>query len=288
VTGPLPADLSEQVARALREDIGPGDVSAALIPAPTQARASLLCRDAAVVCGIAWFDETFRQLDSLVQVRWHVAEGHAVAANTRLCELSGPARSILTGERTALNFLQLLSGTATRTQHFVQAVAGTGCRILDTRKTVPGMRLAQKYAVRCGGGQNHRLGLYDRVLIKENHIAAAGSIAAAVTTARRQAPALQVEVEVETIAQLNEALDAQADIIMLDNFEVAAMREAVAISQKNAHRALIECSGGVEFDHLRQIALTGVDFISIGSLTKHVTAVDLSLRLELLAASDPA
>ncbi len=275
------------MAQALREDVGTGDVTAALIPNGTRARAWLLCRDRAVVCGIPWVDETFRQLDSQVQVRWNVAESATVAADTRLCEIAGPARSILTGERTALNFLQLLSGTATATQRYVQAVAGTACRILDTRKTLPGLRLAQKYAVRCGGGQNHRLGLYDRVLIKENHIATAGSITAAVRTARVSAPGLTVEVEVETLPQLREALEAQADIILLDNFELPMMREAVDVNRSHPHRSLLESSGGVTLERLREIAQTGVDFISVGSLTKHVTAIDLSLRVEFVA-SEPS
>jgi nicotinate-nucleotide pyrophosphorylase (carboxylating) len=270
------------VAQALREDIGAGDVTAALIPVATQARASLLCRDSAVICGVPWVEETFRQLDGQVLIQWNVIEGATVAADTRLCEISGSARSILTAERTALNFLQLLSGTATATQRYVQAVAGTSCRILDTRKTIPGLRLAQKYAVRCGGGQNHRLGLYDRVLIKENHIATAGSITAAVRTARTSAPGLTVEVEVETLAQLREALEAQADIILLDNFELGMMHEAVTINRSHARRALLESSGGVTLERLRQIAQTGVDFISVGSLTKHVTAVDLSLRVQFV------
>ena len=280
MTDPLPEDLCDQVARALREDIGSGDVTAALIPAATRGRARLLCREQAIVCGIPWIDETFRQLDPGVQIRWSVSEGGPVAANTHLCEITGPARSMLTGERTALNFLQLLSGTATSTRRYVQAVAGTGCRILDTRKTIPGLRLAQKYAVRCGGGENHRMGLYDRVLIKENHITAAGSITAAVTTARSHAPGLLVEVETETLDELREALDARADVVMLDEFDLTSMREAVAINRAHTHRALLESSGGVTLDGLRQIALTGVDFISVGSLTKHVVAIDLSLRFE--------
>ena len=190
-----PSDLADQVARELREDLGPGDITAGLIPAHTRARAHVLCRQSAVLCGAAWFDETFRQLDPLVAVRWHFHDGAQIAADSILCELEGSARSLLTGERTALNFLQLLSGTASVTQRYVAAVAGTSCRILDTRKTIPGLRSAQKYAVRCGGGTNHRLGLYDMVLIKENHIAAAGSIAAAIAAARRDAPGVRVEVE---------------------------------------------------------------------------------------------
>jgi nicotinate-nucleotide pyrophosphorylase (carboxylating) len=277
----LPADLPDQVSRALREDIGSGDVTAELIPLQQHSRARVLCRQAAVLCGTAWFNETFRQLDPSVQVNWHLAEAASVAPDTILCEIAGPARSVLTGERTALNFLQLLSGTATVTQRYVQALAGTQCRVLDTRKTIPGLRSAQKYAVRCGGGQNHRIGLYDLVLIKENHIAAAGSISAAVSAARSHTPALRVEVETESLEQVREALAARADIVLLDNFDLDAMREAVALNRSHPHRALLESSGGVTLATLRTIAQTGVDYISVGSLTKNVEAVDLSLRLDL-------
>lgn len=276
----LPADLSDQVSRALREDVGTGDVTAALVAASAQAHARLVCRESAIICGAAWLDETFRQLDSGVGVTWHTHDGAQVAANTVLCEITGGARSILTGERTALNFLQLLSGTASVTHRYVQAVADTRCRILDTRKTIPGLRSAQKYAVLCGGGDNHRIGLYDMVLIKENHIAAAGSIGAAVTTARRTAPGLRVEVETENLTQLREALDAHADVIMLDDFDLDTLRSAVTINRAHIHRALLECSGGVTLERIRVLAQTGVDYISIGSLTKHVTAVDLSLRFD--------
>lgn len=266
------------MSRALREDIGPGDVTAALIPAATRFAARVICREAAIISGIPWFDETFRQLDAGVRVRWHVAEGQGVAADALLCELEGPARAILTGERTALNFLQLLSGVATTTAQHVAAVAGTGCRILDTRKTLPGLRTAQKYAVLCGGGSNHRIGLYDQVLIKENHIAAAGSIAAAVASARRLSPGLKVEVETENLAQLDEALAAGADLIMLDDFSLADMRTAVAHTRASAHGAKLEASGGVNLERLREIAAAGVDYISVGALTKHVRAIDLSMR----------
>jgi nicotinate-nucleotide pyrophosphorylase (carboxylating) len=278
----LPADLSEQVARALREDIGPGDVTAGLILPATRVRARVLCREAAILCGTAWFDETFRQLDGGISVQWKFRDGADVAPDSGLCELEGNARSVLTGERTALNFLQLLSGTATVTQRYVAAVQGTACRIIDTRKTLPGLRSAQKYAVRCGGGSNHRLGLYDLVLIKENHIAAAGSIAAAVSTARRTATGIRVEVETETLEQLRQALAAGADIIMLDNFSLEQMRAAVAINRGHARPAAIESSGGVTLDGLRAIAETGVDYISVGSLTKHVRAIDLSMRITAL------
>jgi nicotinate-nucleotide pyrophosphorylase (carboxylating) len=278
----IPADLSRQVTHALAEDIGPGDVSARLIPAERQARAQVLCREAAVVCGIPWVDEVFRQIDPSVQVRWLHAEGSGVLPDTVLCEIAGPARALLTGERTALNFLQLLSGTATATQRYVQQVAGTRCQILDTRKTLPGLRTAQKYAVRCGGGTNHRMGLYDMVLIKENHIAAAGSIAAAVQAARAGGAGgdVRIEVEVESLVQLQEALDARADIVMLDDFELPDMRAAVGLNRSHVHPALIEASGGVSLTSVRAIAETGVDYISVGSVTKHVHAVDLSMRFE--------
>lgn len=283
LNSPLPSDLPEQVARALREDIGPGDITAGLIPARTRARAHVLCRERAVLCGTAWFDETFRQIDPLVEIRWHFLDGSHAAADSILCELEGPARSLLTGERTALNFLQLLSGTASVTQRYVEALTGTQCRILDTRKTIPGLRSAQKYAVRCGGGTNHRLGLYDMVLIKENHIAAAGSIAAAVTSARHDAPGVRVEVEAETLDQLRQGLDAHADIILLDNFALDDVRAAVALNRSHARPAQLECSGGVDLGRLRAIAETGVDYISVGSLTKHITAIDLSMRIDTIA-----
>jgi nicotinate-nucleotide pyrophosphorylase (carboxylating) len=279
----LPSDLAEQVARALREDLGPGDITAGLIPARTSGRAHVLCRESAVLCGAAWFDETFRQLDPLVEIRWHFHDGSHVGADSILCELAGSARSLLTGERTGLNFLQLLSGTASVTQRYVAAVAGTECRILDTRKTIPGLRSAQKYAVRCGGGTNHRLGLYDMVLIKENHIAAAGSIAAAITSARHAAPGVRVEVEAETLDQLRQGLDAHADIVLLDNFAIEDVRAAVALNRGHARPLLLECSGGVDLARLRAIAETGVDYISVGSLTKHITAIDLSMRIDSIA-----
>jgi nicotinate-nucleotide pyrophosphorylase (carboxylating) len=279
----LPSDLPDQVSRALREDIGSGDVTAELIPPQKHSRAHLLCRQSAILCGAPWFNETFRQLDPSVHINWRSAEGASVAADTIVCDIAGLARSILTGERTALNFLQLLSATATITHRYAAALAGTHCRVLDTRKTIPGLRTAQKYAVRCGGGENHRVGLYDMVLIKENHIAAAGSISAAVNAARACAPELRVEVETETLGQVREALDGGADIVMLDNFQLEAMREAVAINRAHPHRALLESSGGVTLERVRAIAETGIDFISVGTLTKNVDAVDLSLRFEASA-----
>jgi nicotinate-nucleotide pyrophosphorylase (carboxylating) len=234
-----------------------------------------------VLCGREWFDEVFRQLDPAVRVQWRIAEGTPVAADTILCELTGPARAILTGERSALNFLQTLSGTATTTRAYADAVAGTSCRVIDTRKTLPGLRLAQKYAVRCGGGGNHRLGLYDMVLLKENHIMAAGSIAAAIERARRLSPGVPVEIEVESLAEFTEALKRGPDVVMLDNFSLDEMREAVALNRAAPRPVKVEASGGVELTALQRIAATGVDYISIGALTKHVRAIDLSLRFTL-------
>ena len=276
----LPEDLSEQVSRALREDLGPGDVTARLIPAGAVLRARILCREPAVLCGSAWADAAFHAVDARIAVRWQAHDGDAVGADTVIAQVDGPARGILTAERTALNFLQLLSGTATATRRHVEAVAGTGCRILDTRKTLPGLRTAQKYAVRCGGGSNHRMGLYDMVLVKENHIAAAGSIAAAVAAARREAPGVRVEVETENLGELEQALDAGAEIILLDDFSLEDLRAAVARNRARGRRAELECSGGVSLERLRELAATGVDCISIGGLTKHVCAIDLSMRFE--------
>ncbi len=272
---PTPPDLAAVVARALAEDIGSGDLTAALVPADAGASAHVISREAAVICGAPWFDEVFHQVDPAIEVSWRVGEGEQVSADTELCRISGPARALLTAERTALNFLQTLSGTATEARRYADAVAGTGCRVLDTRKTLPGLRTAQKYAVACGGCSNHRVGLYDGILIKENHIAAAGSIGAAVDAARRAGARVPVEVEVETHAQLHEALAAGADIVLLDNFSLEAVREAVAV---NAGKAKLEASGNVSLDGLRVLAETGVDFISVGALTKHVRAVDLSMR----------
>jgi len=271
-----PDVIAANVRAALAEDVGTGDLSAQLVPAAQMARARVITRERAIVCGQAWVDEVFRQLDPEVEVSWRCADGDAVEANQTLFELAGRARSLLTGERSALNFLQLLSGTATRCRHFADLVEGLPARLLDTRKTIPGLRIAQKYAVSCGGCHNHRIGLYDAFLIKENHIAACGSIAAAIRTAREQAPGKPVEVEVETMAQLAEALDARADSVMLDNFDLAQMREAVAFT---AGRTVLEASGGVNESTLRAIAETGVDYISIGTLTKDCKAIDLSMRM---------
>ena len=281
-TSVLPPDLTAQVARSLAEDVGSGDVTAALIAAGTMAQATVLTREDAVLCGTGWVNETFRQLDPAVTVSWRVQEGDTIAANAILCDISGPARALLTGERTALNFLQTLSGTATITRRYVDAIAGTGCQILDTRKTLPGLRLAQKYAVRCGGGRNHRLGLYDMVLIKENHIIAAGSVAAALAQARATAPGVPVEIEVETLDEFRAALAAGPDVIMLDEFGEAAMREAVALNRAAHKPVRLEASGGVDLETVRRVAATGIDYISVGSLTKHLRALDLSLRFTLL------
>ncbi len=272
-------DPNPSVALALAEDVGSGDLTAALIPEQAQAEATVISRENAVLCGTAWFDAVFRQLDPGVTVAWQATDGERVAPDQLLCTLRGPSRVLLTGERTALNFLQLLSATATLARRYADCVAGTGATILDTRKTLPGLRLAQKYAVRCGGCQNHRIGLFDAVLIKENHIMAAGSIGKAIATARHLHPGVKVEVEVESLAELAEALQAQPDIIMLDNFDRAGMVEAVRIT---AGRVKLEASGNVNFDTVRAIAETGVDYISIGGLTKDVRAVDLSMRFRSL------
>ncbi len=280
----LPADLAGQVEAALREDVGSGDVTATLVPAAQRVRGAVITREDAVLCGRAWAEETFRRLDARVQLTWHAADGEALHATQVIFDIAGPARAVLTGERTALNFLQLLSATATATRRFVEAVAGTGCRILDTRKTLPGLRTAQKYAVRCGGADNHRMGLFDRVLIKENHIAAAGSITGAIEAARRNAPGITVEIEVESLRELEEALNARPDIILLDEFSLADMRAAVALNGARGAPAKLEASGSVSLESARAIAATGVDYISVGSLTKHVHAIDLSMRLQFSGA----
>ncbi|HEV2227666.1 MAG TPA: carboxylating nicotinate-nucleotide diphosphorylase [Steroidobacteraceae bacterium] len=274
-----PRDLAGQVEAALREDIGSGDVTAALVPAGQRVRGSVITRESAVLAGRPWVDATFRHLDPHVQLLWHASDGEPIAANQVVFDIAGSARAVLTGERTALNFLQLLSATATATRRFVDAVAGTGCTILDTRKTIPGMRSAQKYAVLCGGGRNHRMGLYDRILIKENHIAAAGSLAGAIRAARGHAPGLEVEVEVESLAELEEALAAAPDVVMLDEFTHPDLRAAVALNRARGRPVQLEASGSVSLESVRAIAETGVDCISVGSITKHVRAVDLSMRL---------
>lgn len=274
----LSAEIEANVRRALTEDIGSGDITAQLIPEERLAHATVITREAAVIAGTAWVDAVFRQLDPRVAVHWQVADGDRVQPNQPLFHLEGPARALLSGERSALNFLQCLSGVATRVAHYVELVKGTSVKLLDTRKTLPGLRLAQKYAVTCGGGHNHRIGLYDAFLIKENHIAACGGIAQAINAAHRIAPGKPVEVEVENLDELQQALDAGADIIMLDELSLDDMRTAVTLT---AGRAKLEASGGINDTTLRKIAETGVDYISIGTLTKDIRAVDLSMRLSL-------
>ena len=275
-----PADLDAQVSAALREDVGRGDVTAALVPPEQRVRGQIVSREAAILCGQPWVEACFRQLDPQIRLTWHLPEGATLAPGARVCTVEGAARGVLTGERTALNFLQLLSGTATAAHRFAQAVAGTGCTVLDTRKTLPGLRNAQKYAVRCGGAANHRMGLYDMVLIKENHILAAGSIGAAVGAARRLAAGVRIEVEVESLEELEQAFAAAPDIVMLDEFSLEDMREAVARNRARGRPVQLEASGSVSLESIGEIAATGVDFISVGALTKHVRAVDLSMRLE--------
>ncbi|GGO82471.1 nicotinate-nucleotide pyrophosphorylase [carboxylating] [Marinobacterium nitratireducens] len=268
--------ITQSVAIALAEDIGDGDITARLIPADQPGHARVISREKAVICGQDWVNEVFRQVDPDVELTWHVSDEASVAPDQLLFEAKGPARSLLTAERAALNFLQTLSGTATVSRHYADLVADTRVRLLDTRKTLPGLRKAQKYAVTCGGCFNHRIGLFDAFLIKENHILACGGIAEAIETARRNEPGKPVEIEVETLSQLDEALAAGADIVMLDNFSLEDMRTAV---KTTAGRAKLEASGGVSEETLKDIAETGVDYISIGALTKHCRAVDLSMRL---------
>jgi nicotinate-nucleotide pyrophosphorylase (carboxylating) len=264
-----------QVQLALAEDVGDGDRTAGLVPVDAVAHAEVIAREPAILCGGAWFAEVFRQTSSKVDIRWLRSEGDALAVSERVCTVEGPARGLLTGERTALNFLQTLSGTATAAAAYVAKIAGTGARILDTRKTLPGLRLAQKYAVTCGGAANHRIGLYDAILIKENHITAAGSVARALQQAATVAGGVPIEIEVESLGQLREALEHGAQRVLLDNFDLTALREAVALT---AGRARLEASGGVNLETVRGIAETGVDDISVGNLTKHVRAVDFSMR----------
>ena len=267
--------INKQVTLALAEDIGDGDVTAKLIPDDKLADARIISREPAILCGADWVSEVFNQLDTAIQIDWHCQDGDKIQADQELCRLHGSARHLLSGERSALNFLQTLSATATQAHEYVMAVEGTGCRILDTRKTIPGLRLAQKYAVRCGGAYNHRIGLYDMVLIKENHISAAGSIQAAVDTARRLSPDIPLEVEVENLQQLQQALDADVDRILLDNMDIPTLKQAVQMTNK---RIPLEASGGVTKETAREIAHTGVDYISIGSITKHIHAIDFSMR----------
>jgi nicotinate-nucleotide pyrophosphorylase (carboxylating) len=272
----IASEIERNVAAALAEDVGAGDLTAQLTPAGREAHATVICRDAATIAGRPWFDAVFRALDEHVRLDWKVNEGEKVTPGTVLCTLQGDSRALLTGERTALNFLQTLSAVATATRQYVDAVAGTRAAILDIRKTLPGLRVAQKYAVRTGGGMNHRMGLYDAIVIKENHIAAAGGVSAVMAEAQRTAPAgVWIQIEVENFAQLDEALNAGATMILLDNMSIAQMREAV---KRTAGRAKLEASGGITLANVREIAETGVDRISIGSLTKDIKAVDLSMR----------
>jgi len=271
--------ITKTVRAALQEDIGDGDLTAALIPAEACSTAQVISREPATICGIPWFNDVFSQLDNRIQIIWQVSDGDQASENQVLCELQGPARALLTGERTALNFLQTLSGTATLSSRYAQAIQGTNTKVLDTRKTIPGLRLAQKYAVTCGGCYNHRIGLYDGVLIKENHIQAAGSIAAAVSVILKRvkpdSPIQLIEVEVESLTQLQQALDAGVKRILLDNMSITDLERAVTMAKGHAE---LEASGGIHLENIRSVALTGVDYISVGLLTKNVHAIDLSMR----------
>lgn len=273
------AQIKCDVARALLEDIGGGDITGQLIPESASATATILAREAMTMAGQPWVDEVCQQVDTRIELDWRAKDGDEIAADGHICTLRGPARSILAAERTALNFLQLLSATATTTAEYVRAVASTNCRILDTRKTIPGLRLAQKYAVQCGGGKNHRIGLYDAILIKENHIASSGGISAAVDAARSLHAGMSVEVEVESIDELRQALAARAERLLLDNFSTELLEEAVAINRTDGNPpAELEASGGISIADIAAVAATGVDYISIGALTKNVRAIDLSMR----------
>jgi len=267
--------IDEVAYQALHEDLGDGDLTANLLPEDMRSKARLITREDAVLCGTCWFDSVFKQLDESIDIQWLVKDGDDISEDQELCTLEGSARVLLTGERTAMNFIQTLSGTATIAREYAKVLEGTTTKLLDTRKTIPGLREAQKYAVRSGGGYNHRLGLFDGILLKENHIAASGSIERAVGTAKERYPGTPVEVEVETLGELKEAIGASADIIMLDNFSLTDMREAVVITDG---RARLEASGGFDMKTLRETAETGVDYISVGALTKHVRALDLSMR----------
>lgn len=271
--------VSKQVQAALEEDIGSGDLTAQLVPAKQQVSATIIVRESAIICGIDWVNACFKQIDANVNIIWHVVEGRRVQANQVLCSIKGLARTLLTGERCALNFLQTLSATATETRKYVDAIAGTHAQILDTRKTIPNLRLAQKYAVTIGGGHNQRLALYDGILIKENHIAAAGSISAVMVQAFALGTNKSIQIEVENLNQLQEALDAGTTSILLDNFNTALLCEAVHLNEQSGKLAILEASGGITLENVRGIALTGVDRISIGAITKNVYAIDLSMRI---------
>jgi len=275
MSSPCRDEIKKQVQQALNEDIATGDVTAELIAANKEAQAQLICREEAILCGRDWFNHAFYLLDNTIEIHWFFKEGQRLKENDVVCEVKGNARHILSSERTALNFLQTLSATASTTNRYVKAVAGSNCKILDTRKTIPNLRLAQKYAVSCGGGVNHRVGLYDMVLIKENHIQATGSITAAVTTARKNQPALKIEVEVENLDELQQALDNNVDRILLDNMDLKTLEKAVAITNKQTD---LEASGNISLGTIRAVAETGVDYISTGAITKNIAAVDFSLR----------
>lgn len=276
----ITTDIIQAIKHSLQEDMGSGDVTADLLSATAQSQATILCRDQAVLCGVAWVNEAFHQVDPEIKVNWYFKDGDVITENTVLCEISGNSRALLSAERVALNFLQLLSATATLTATYVQAIEGLNAEVLDTRKTIPGLRLAQKYAVTCGGGSNHRIGLYDRVLIKENHIMAAGSIDNAVSQAKILHSKLLIEVETETMDEVAQAQKAGADIIMLDNFSLPDMVTVVAENKNiNNGRIKLEASGGVNLDTIQAIAKTGVDYISVGEITKNIRAIDLSMRI---------
>lgn len=282
LTAILDAEIERNVAAALAEDVGTGDLTAQLVPSGLVSRATVIAREEAVICGCAWFERCFRALDPHIEIAWKVQDGQRVWPEQLLCELAGPARALLTGERSALNFLQMLSGVASKARQYADRLVGTPARVVDTRKTIPGLRIAQKYAVRCGGGGNHRFGLYDGILIKENHILAAGTIAGALAaaheSARRAGDSCQfVQIEVETLDELGEALDAGARMVLLDNMTLVQLREAVALT---AGRAILEASGNVSLETVRDIGETGVDRISVGGLTKDVRALDLSMRFQ--------
>lgn len=275
-----PYQIKTSVASALAEDIGSGDVTARLIAANQQSTANLICREAGILCGSEWFNQSFLQLDSTIEIHWHFKDGDTLNENDLLCTLHGNARVLLSAERTALNFLQTLSATATLTHHYAELISSTDTKILDTRKTIPGLRLAQKYAVTCGGGINHRIGLYDAILIKENHIIAAGSIQQATASMRQQFPELKIETEVESLDEFQQALEAEVDRVLLDNFNTEQLKQAVEINNaRGINKIELEASGGVTDKTILAIALTGVDFISVGAITKHITALDLSLRI---------
>ena len=271
----LPDDIKEVVSVALQEDIGSGDLTSSLIDSDTQAHARVIAREQAILCGIEWFNEVYRQIGSSIEIKWQFEDGDQIDADQYICNIKGPACKLLTGERTALNFLQMLSGTATSTHEMVTLISDLDCRLLDTRKTIPGLRKAQKYAVLCGGGHNHRMGLYDAILIKENHIAAAGDISTAIKKAKvKNVP---IEIEVESLDDLQQALSENADSILLDNFTIDELRQAVDLAKG---KVTLEASGNINKENLRQIAETGVDYISTGTLTKHIRAIDFSMRFE--------